>query len=107
MIKHSNKLCSSHCCCYWMAKALSTCHIATASKARAICCAGKAAKYLGKLGKKIASNFGTSDQEPKSVSGARKVVTEGDGDLGAVTTPRLLVLQSITAACNGNWPCAK
>ena len=60
---------------------------ATALNAGTICCAGKAAKYLGKLGKKIASNFGASDQEPKSVSGARKVVTEGDGDLGAVPPP--------------------
>lgn len=70
-----------------MAEVLPGCHIATASQACTICCAGKAAKYLGKLGKKIASNFGASDQEHKSVSGARKVVTEGDGDLGAVAPP--------------------
>ena len=86
MIKHANDCCSNV-CCSWMAEAPPACHIATASNNCNICCAGKAAKYLGKLGKKIASNFGASDQEPKPISGARKVISEGDGDLGTVTPP--------------------
>ena len=76
------------------------------------CCAGKAAKYLGKLGKKIASNFGSSDQEPKSVSGARKVITEGDGDSAGEVAPlasgvvqRYSSMQRQVAVCQMSRQC--